>query len=112
VLARGPLALRRPIVATRTPFDLRADLERLLELAVDVGVAESKLEKAAKQIRAEAIWLGDLPHKAAVDGAIVNALGEATGEIDGTTSGFDVAQAIQDALDVVDLALARDEVRA
>lgn len=100
-------------MASKTPVEFRKDLEELLKLAADLGVAEDRLARRAKQMRAEEAWHG-LPMVGAVFGAVEYALNGAAQDVDGCESGMEIAQKIQDAIDVVGFAMnARpDEVPA
>lgn len=94
-------------MAGKTPADLRQDLDELRRLASDLAVAEDRLTRHAETMRREEAWAGLDEMRGAVYGAVSYALAAVLD--DSTSSGLQVAQEAQDALDVVDLALSRGE---
>lgn len=92
-----------------TPAELRDDLEHLIFLATEMAVAQERLETFAKAVEeANAVETSNLPYASGVTAEVSVALGDAQGQHG--SAGFTalhVAQSVQDALDVLDLALAR-----
>lgn len=91
--------------------DLRRDLTHLQSLACDLGVADEKLRLFAKQMRS--IECGFPLYdaiKRAADGAVADALEKRFGKETSNIDPMVIAQECQDALDVIDLAVARDHL--
>jgi hypothetical protein len=84
---------------------LREYLEQLLSQAADMAVAEERLETTAQGIEASELWTkGDTPMISAVIGAVEHAVNMAG---DRGQTGLDIAQATDDAIAVVNLAISR-----
>ena len=92
-----------------TASEFRADLQKLLERAVQVAAAESELETLAKEMRAEEKWwhIDGMELFAPLNGAVEHALHNAQEQEE---DGLNIAQAIQDAIDVLDFAIKRDHL--
>jgi hypothetical protein len=99
------------MATTTTRADLRASLDELISLACDAEVAQEKLESRAREIRADCTaWDGFPYYWAAVDAEIRGALDDARGEHGCSRVTFlQIAQGIQDAIDILDIATAREE---
>lgn len=101
-------------MASKTPAEFRQDLDGLLKLAADRLIAEDNLTRRAREMRLEEGWHG-LPLTGAVFGAVEYALNAADNDAPLDEPGSpienagEIAQAIQDAIDVVNLAVARSE---
>ena len=103
-------------ITKRTPDDVLARLEALIELAAAVAADEDRLERAAKS----ADWteggcclLDAVPFELAdaTRAEIENALRDASGEgkRESCLTALDVCQSIQDAIDVLKFAVERSD---
>jgi len=98
----------------RTPADVLARLEALLELAAAVAVAEEKLELAAQNVEwteGGSCLLDAVPSglydatRAEIENALRDASGD--GKRESCLTSLEVCQSVQDAIDVLKFAIER-----
>ena len=96
---------------TPTPAEIRDRLQELLKAAVETAAAESRIERLAADVeKHEDDWTEDRPYfRSAVHGEIKQALYDATTSDD--LDWLSRCQSIQDAIDVLKIAMERDDAR-